>query len=136
MFAFFLSTVGHSRSRSLQIAIKLFGSFHLSVGLVGQEITGREELRLVRDGSGFGDPSLLLPNSKIHCTHCTHSIINCTHSITTGINCTHSIITLRRHAIFIHSLRRHAIFTETFSGQENEIKIHSLRRHAIFTETF
>jgi hypothetical protein len=28
---FFLSAVGHSRSRSLQIAIKLLGSFHLSV---------------------------------------------------------------------------------------------------------
>lgn len=27
----FLSAVGHSRSRSLQIAIKLLGSFHLSV---------------------------------------------------------------------------------------------------------
>jgi hypothetical protein len=69
MFAFFLSVVGHSRSRSLQIAIKLFGSFHLSVGLVGQEITGREELRLVRDGSRSGDPSLLVANSSINCTH-------------------------------------------------------------------
>jgi hypothetical protein len=120
MFSFFLSVVGHSRSQSLQIAIKLFGSFHLSVGLVGQEITGREELCLVRDGSGSGDQSLLLPNSKIHCTHCTHSIINCTHSITAGINCTHSIITFKNTCNF------YSFFTDTFSGQANEnIPLHS-----------